>query len=192
MKKFFLVLIIAVAVIVPAAAQLRIDVGLMKPLGVGLTDVPEANSLLDEVSSSMAQQIWLMLPEVGAYYEFNLNPLPLRFGVGARAFSFLVMGAAWPNAFCELQLGPVFVEAQLGGLLFGYYFLNEFGGDFGKVLIPDLSAWFAFGEKKSFRVGGGITMLYLPEFIEFLNENEIDRTIIPFIYYASAKFAIRP
>lgn len=191
MKKTILVILIVIALVVPAAAQLRIDVGLMKPLGIGITNLPEADSELKTLSEGIAQQIWLFLPEVGAYYEFNFDPLPLKVGLGARAFSFLVIGAAWPNVFAEAQLGPVFIDAQLGGLFFGYYALNEVGGDFGKVLMPDLSAWFAFGEKKSFRIGGGAMMFYAPDFVDALADST-GRTIIPFIYYASAKFTIRP
>jgi hypothetical protein len=191
MKKFILVLLIAIALVVPAAAQLRIDVGLMKPLGIGITNLPEASSELKDLSETMTKQVWLFLPEVGAYYELKLDPLPLKLGFGARAFSFLVIGAAWPNVFAELQLGPVFVEAQLGGLFFGYYALNDFGGEFGKVFLPDLSAWIALGQKKSFRLGGGALMFYAPEFVDALADST-GRVLVPFIYYASAKFVIRP
>jgi len=191
MKKFILVMLIAIALVVPAAAQLRIDVGLMKPLGIGITNLPEASSELKDLSETMTKQVWLFLPEVGAYYELKLDPLPLKLGFGARAFSFLVIGAAWPNVFAELQLGPVFVEAQLGGLFFGYYALNDFGGEFGKVFLPDLSAWIALGQKKSFRLGGGALMFYAPEFVDALADST-GRVLVPFIYYASAKFVIRP
>jgi hypothetical protein len=192
MKKFILVLIIAVAVIVPAAAQLRIDVGLYKPLGIGFTEVPEVNSELDDINKNIASQIWLMIPEVGAYYQFGLDPLPIRFGIGGRAYTAIVATVVWPNAFAEVQLGPLFVEAQLGGLFFGYYVLNTVGGEFGKVFIPDLSAWFAFGEKKTFRIGAGVTMFYAPDAVAALNDATGGRDIVPFIYYASAKFSIKP
>jgi hypothetical protein len=191
MKRLILILAIATAIVVPSTAQMRIDLGLYKPLGIGFTEVPEASSELEKVNDVISSQIWLMIPEIGAYYEFNLAPLPLRFGVGVRAITVIVATAGYPNAFAELELGPVEIEAQIGGLAFGYYVLNEFGGDFGKVFIPDLSAWLALGKKKSFRIGGGVTMLYAPDAVAELDDST-GRNIIPFIYYASAKFVIRP
>jgi len=191
MKKMILVALIALALIVPAAAQLRFDVGLYKPLGISITNLPEADSELKTLSEGMAQQIWLMLPEVRLSYQLDLEPLPLKIGFGARGFSFIVVGAGWPNVFAELELGPLFVDAQIGGLLFGYYALNTFGGDFGNVFIPDLSAWYGFGQKKNFRIGGGITMFYAPDFTNELAD-ATGRTMIPFLYYISGKFAIEP
>jgi hypothetical protein len=191
MKRFLLILAIAAAIVVPASAQMRIDLGLWKPLGIGFTEAPDVNSELEEVNDVISSQLWLMIPEIGAYYEFNLEPLPLRFGVGVRALTAIVATVGYPNAFAELELGPVEIMAQVGGLAFGYYVLNTFGGDFGAVFFPDLSAWLALGQKKSFRIGGGMTMLYAPEAVAELNEST-GKDIIPFIYYASAKFVIRP
>lgn len=191
MKKFLLCTLIALALIVPATAQLRFDVGLYKPLGVSVTNLPEADSELKTLSSSMASQIWLFLPEARMTYQLDLEPLPLKLGFGARAFSFLIIGAAWPNVFAELELGPIFVDAQIGGLAFGYYALNTVGGDFGNVLFPDLSVWYGFGQKKNFRVGGGITMFYAPDFVNDLAETT-GRTMIPFVYYISGRFTILP
>jgi hypothetical protein len=191
MKRLILVLAITAAVIVPASAQMRIDLGLWKPLGIGFTQVPEVNSELEKANDVISSQIWLMIPEVGAYYEFNLKPLPLKFGVGVRALTAIIATAGYPNAFAELELGPLEIEAQIGGLFFGYYVLNTIGGEFGKVFIPDLSAWLALGKNKSFRIGGGATMLYAPDAVNELNDSS-GRTVIPFIYYASAKFVIRP
>jgi hypothetical protein len=191
MKKFILVLVIAIALIVPAAAQLRFDVGLYKPLGLGLTDLPEADSELATINETISSQFWLMIPEAAGYYELNLDPIPLRLGFGARAYTFLIAGAMWPNVMAELELGPVFVQAQVGGLLFGYYALNTIGGEFGNVVFPDLSVWFGLGQTKALKLGGGVTMFYAPELIESLSE-ATGRTIIPFIYYISGKFTIRP
>jgi hypothetical protein len=191
MKRLILILTIAAAIIVPSSAQVRIDLGLWKPFALGFTDPPVDGSDLKKANDIIASQIWLMIPEIGAYYEFNLEPLPLRLGIGARVFSVILATMGYPNAYAELELGPLEIEAQIGGLAFGYYVFNTVGGDFGNVFIPDLSAWLALGKKKSFRIGGGATMLYAPDAVDELDAST-GTSIIPFFYYASAKFVIRP
>ena len=105
----------------------------------------------------------------------------IKLGAGIRAYTLILASVAWPNAFAELDLGHFAIEAQVGGGIIAYYALIVGGIEAGSVFFPDLSAWYAFGEKKIFRLGCGATGIFLP--------NQAADTV-PFLFYIGAKAAI--
>ncbi len=183
MRKAILALLAILVLASPLAAQLRVDVGIEKPLSLGATNSEEAEDDFDDASEFVREQLWLFFPTVSAYYEWDLEVVKLAAGV--RAYTFIVVGALWPNLLAELNFGPLYVDAQLGGLLFGYYALNTGGLDAGKVLIPDISVWLGLGKTRSFRIGAGFMGLYIPVLVE-------EADIIPYMGYIGAKFSLKP
>jgi len=159
MKRLALLTMIIALVGGVAFAQLRIDVGIALPIGIG--SVLAGSSLeMDSTVGEFLSRTFLPLPEAGLHYQFDLGVV--KMGVGARAFTFILETIAWPNAFVELDLGQFVAEAQLGG---GAFVLLGLASDFrtGRVFFPDLSVWLKVGQKQSIRLGGGIIGIYLPE-----------------------------
>ncbi|MCK5007628.1 MAG: hypothetical protein KAR73_09590, partial [Spirochaetales bacterium] len=69
---------------------------------------------------------------------------------------------------------PVFIQAQLGGLIFAVFGLvNDI--QFGEVLLPDVSVWIGLGKERRFRLGAGVLGMMLPE----LSTEEM--LIIPYV-----------
>jgi len=85
----------------------------------------------------------------------------------------------WPNAFAEIDLGPVVVEAQVGGGGFLFFGLVS---DFqtGRVFFPDLSAWLKLGKEGNLRLGAGAIGVYLPE----------QTSDLPIVFYLGGKIAL--
>jgi hypothetical protein len=176
MKRTVLLTLILALVGGMAFGQLRVDVGIALPIGIGA--VLEGSSL--EMSSTVGDFLsstFLPLPEAGLHYQFDLGMVKL--GVGARAFTFILETMLWPNAFVELDLGQFVAEAQLGG---GAFVLLGLSSDFrtGRVFFPDLSVWLKLGQKQSIRLGAGIIGIYLPE----------QSSSFPVVVYIGGKVAI--
>jgi len=102
----------------------------------------------------------LPFPEASFYYQFTAGPITLAPGI--RCFTFILESVLWPNVMAELQLGPVFLQGQLGGLLFAVFGLYS-DAEFGNVLLPDVSAWIGLGKERRFRLGGGVLGMMLPD-----------------------------
>jgi hypothetical protein len=166
MKKACLLAVMLISLSIPAFAQWRIDLGLDVPLGATTTIGGEKTSA------------FIPIPDFGFTYQWNTGNLNL--GLGVRAFTLIIESGLWPNAFAEYTMGPVAIEAQLGGA-----FLAMFGAynnvALGIVLIPDLSAWFMFGKTGGLRLGGGIIALYAP--FSFGNT-------LPAFFYLGGKVAL--
>ena len=62
---------------------------------------------------------FIPFPEAGLYYQWDLGPVNLA--AGGRFFTFILETVFWPNLLAEVELGPVFLDAQVGGLLFGMF-----------------------------------------------------------------------
>jgi hypothetical protein len=178
MKKSLVVLMILVLLAAPAFAQWRIDVGAIVPRGAGLSIGGSTETMIGGVD--MESWPFIPLPEAGLYYTGALGPLTL--GIGARAFTLIVETFLWPNAFAELNFGPLALQAQFGGGFFAMFGIIT-AAEFGQVFIPDLSAWFKIGKKGNLRLGGGLVGLYMPEIT--------DTDAIPFLYYLGGKVAIQ-
>ena len=176
MKRTVIAAFLAAALTMPALAQLRLDVGVDVPRGVG--EALNGSIITSREASSALSTVYFPFPEAALHCQLDLGMLKL--GLGIRAFTLIMASVAWPNAFAELNFGPLVVEGQIGGGVFAYSVLSESGIETGKVFFPDLSAWLALGEKRTYRLGGGAMGLFLPEQTE----------AIPFVYYLGIKAVI--
>jgi len=177
MRRFMVVLAILVLVAVPTFAQWRLDVGAVVPRGAGLSIGGSTETTISGVD--MASWPFIPFPEAALYYTGDFGPVSM--GVGVRAFTLILETILWPNAFVEVNLGPVALEAQVGGGLFAMLGLVS-ATETGKVFLPDVSAWFKIGKKGNFRLGGGLIGLYMPEIT--------GTDAIPFLVYLGGKVAI--
>lgn len=177
MKRAALLLVILSLVSIPAFSQLRLDIGADIPKGIGA--IVEGSSLeIPQETVDFFNHYFIPLPEATLHYQFDFGIVKL--GVGARAFTLILLTALWPNAFAELNLGPIALEAQIGGGLFAMAGLaNDI--EAGQVFIPDLSVWFKLGKKQNFRLGGGAIGVYMPE---------LASDSMLFAYYLGGKVAI--
>lgn len=159
---------------VTANAQPRIDIGIDVPFYFGMT-LPGG----DDVGSF--SDFTFLFPEITGSYVFNLGFINI--GVGVRMFTFIVETFGWPNAFVELNLGPMVLSAQIGGgLLFAFGLANTV--ETGPIVVGDLTA--AFTVTEWFRLGIGVlTIAEVDEDIAFSDEGTF-----PFVVYAFAKFPI--
>jgi hypothetical protein len=158
MKYFVIVAVLVLVLAAPAFAQFRIDLGAIVPMTVGTLSGSGVETS-GEIGAFLREHI-LPFPEASFYYQFNAGPV--RLAPGVRAFTLILESLLWPNVLVELALGPVFIDAQLGGLFFVAFGLAN-NADAGKVLIPDLSVWVGLGKKRTFRLGGGVLGLMAPE-----------------------------
>jgi hypothetical protein len=176
MKRAALLFFILALVAVPAFSQLRLDIGVDVPRGIGA--VLQGDTQISKDAVDFFSNYVFPFPEAALHYQFDFGMVKL--GVGARAFTFILETAIWPNAFAELNLGPLAIEAQAGGGLFALVGLYN-SVKAGKVFMPDLSAWFKIGKKQLFRLGGGAMGIYLPE---------VTTEGMAFVYYLGGKVAL--
>ncbi len=178
MKRVFLLVALTAVLAYPAFSEFRLDIGLDVPLTAGFIS-GEGVSTSSEVGTFLTEHIF-PFPEVSLYYQWDLGPLHLAPGI--RFFTFILQSVFWPNLLGEIQLGPVFIDAQLGGLLFVTFgMFND--ASFGQVIIPDLSVWFGLGKKKMIRLGGGAIGIMVPE---------ISTSQMLFAAYVGAKVSLNP
>jgi hypothetical protein len=94
----------------------------------------------------------------------------------------LIAYAAYPNAQLEVALGPLCIDASLGGYYMGVYGIGEgFGFTELDALIPEVSAWLALGKKRAFRIGAGAIGLLPVSF---------DLSDVPMILYGGMKIVL--
>lgn len=158
MKRIVLLVAFIAVLAVPAFSQVRIDLGFDVPLTVGAISGSGVTTS-SEVGEFLRDHI-LPFPEASFYYQFDVGPLKLAPGV--RVFTFILESVLWPNFMAELAFDPVFIQAQLGGLIFAVFGLAN-NIDFGEVLLPDLSIWLGLGKERRFRIGGGVLGMLLPD-----------------------------
>ena len=174
MRKIIIIAALAAVLALPAMADWRLDIGAVVPRGVGLSSGGSMNTNLDIFNKYI-----IPLPEAGIYYKGDIGMLQL--GIGARAFTFILETIAWPNAYAELNVGPLAVEAQFGGGAFALFGVTPATSGAGKVFIPDVSAWIKLGKNGTFRLGVGAIGLYIPD---WLGDS------VPFLFYLGGKAAI--
>ena len=159
MKRFVIILAFAAILACPAFAQLRLDLGVDIPMTIGVIGDGEIETS-NEAGDFLRSHI-LPFPEAGLYYQFNLGPLKLAPGI--RVFTFILETVLWPNVLAEISLADrVFIQAQLGGLVFVLFGLVS-DAQYGEVFLPDLSVWVGLGEERRFRLGGGVLGMALPD-----------------------------
>jgi hypothetical protein len=178
MKRAVLLVVLALVLAYPAFSEIRLDLGVDVPLVAGFISGGDV-ATSSEIGTFLTEHIF-PFPEASIYYQFHVGPF--RLAPGLRFFTIILESVLWPNLIAELELGPVFIEAQLGGLVFAYFGLVS-GVEAGQVLIPDLSVWVGLGKKKIFRLGGGVMGLMLPE---------ISTSQMLFVGYLGAKVSITP
>jgi hypothetical protein len=167
---------ITLIAIPPIFAQARLDIGIIVPRGAGL-------AIGGDSSTGFGTQVgnwpFIPVPEAAIYYQDDLGLFKL--GIGARAFTFIVETIMWPNAYAEFDFGKVALEAQFGGGAFLLFGLLPTQANVGAYLVPDISAWYKFGQKGTFRLGGGLIGLYLPQVLG---------DALPFLIYLGGKVSL--
>ena len=157
MKRAILIAVLATAMVIPAFSQVRLDVGVEIPITVGVI-----SSSGVETAGDVGEFLGHPLPFPYANLGYQFSAGPVKIVPGLRVFTIILESILWPNVLAELELGPVSIDVQVGGLLFVVFGLYN-DADFGKVVVPDVSVWYGLGKKRQFRLGGGVIGLYVPE-----------------------------
>ena len=179
MKKLFLCLVMIIAFAVPAAfSQLRFELGANVPIrGLLLSD----GEISGDSIPLIGDDIFVPVPNSSLLLQANLGLL--KIGVGVKVQSLMLMVyAAYPNAQVEIALGPLSIDASLGGYYMGTYAIGEgFGAAELDALIPEASVWLALGKKKAFRIGAGAIGLLPTSF---------DLSDVPLVVYGGMKIVL--
>lgn len=158
MKHLLIIAAMVLLFVSPVFGQLRIDLGVAMPMTVGT--ISGSGVTTSSAATDFLTTFRFPFPEAGVYYQFGAGSVKLAAGV--RIFTFIIESVLWPNLLAEMQLGPVFIDAQVGGLIFGFFGLaNSF--EYGEVFFPDLSVWLGLGKKQNLRLGGGVLGMVIPE-----------------------------
>lgn len=183
MKKFILCVLLVFVLAVPSAfGQWRFEIGANAPLSFGMLTGDEEDSVLGLADFSIVEELGIIpIPNLAVFLEADLSILKL--GAGIKAWSaFGLANFAYPVLMAELALGPLFVDATVGGLFYGYYTIGNIAGAGAmEYLVPDVSAWVALGKKRALRLGGGLLSIMQ------MGEN---MDVIPYIAYAGLKVVL--
>jgi hypothetical protein len=182
MKKTWVVALVAAVMLLAgamnASAGFRLDIDVPWYLHVGLSPQLEANLNASFGTVDIAKYA-VVIPNIQAYYMFGGNML--RFGVGVRLYTVLIMNFLYPSLVAELQLGRFDVNFNAGGLA---GVLLGLGPTFETVTGPwmtmDLSAGYRITDW--FRVGVGAFALAHKDFLGSF----------PYAVYVSGKFIVNP
>ena len=179
MKKFSLCLVILAALAVPAAySQLRFELGANVPVAAALLSGGE---LSGDAIPLVGDDMFFPVPNASLLLQADMRLL--KIGVGVKVQSLMLIAyAAYPNAQLEIALGPLCLDASVGGYYMGVYGIGEgFGFTELDALIPEVSAWLALGKKKAFRIGAGAIGLLPTSF---------DLSDVPMIFYGGRKVVL--
>ena len=183
MKKRFLCLALIFLAAAPFAfSQIRFEIGANAPVAVG--SATASGSDIANIFTTISDFGIIPIPNLGLFLQANMGFLKL--GLGAKVQSLIVYSMAYPTAQVELALGPVMLDASVGGYYFAYYGIGNISGLVQlNYLIPDLSAWIAFGKNHTFRIGGGAIGVVPIDSLSSLSSLEL-----PFIAYAGLKIVL--
>jgi hypothetical protein len=159
MKRKALIALVAVLLLcagaVSVSAQLRLDINVNVPLYFG--------AFASGYQSSGFNSYFIPFPEAQLAYQFGEGTF--HWGVGVRAFTFIVENVMFPTAFVEFALDPFVLSANVGGFAFLEFGLlsatlasahiNNLSG-FHSVILPDFSVGFKVNDW--FRISGGAFM----------------------------------
>ncbi len=143
-----LVALLILAGTVGASAQARIEVNVNWPITIGISS---SNELFSGSDIDLSQY-HLLLPDFRIYYQFGGDGL-LRGGIGARAYTVIIESFIFPEAFIELNLAPIVLEASLGGYVFGLFGLYN-NLTTASLMFPDLNV--GWQVLPWLRLGGGV------------------------------------
>lgn len=179
MKKLILCLVMIAAIAVPSAfSQLRFEIGANVPFG--LTSVTPAGDLGD-IWTLVGEDVFIPIPNSSLLLQADLGLLKVGVGVKVHSVMFLLY-VGYPNAQVELELGPLCIDASLGGYYLGSYVIGTgFLANQLDVLIPEASAWLALGKSKAFRIGVGAIGLMPTDF---------DLGAMPVLLYGGMKIVL--
>jgi hypothetical protein len=152
------------------ADRTQVDIGLNVPYRVGISS-EEAGDIGAFVDYAF------LLPDVRIQWYWEAGPIKL--GPGVRLWTLILESVAYPILSVEAEIGPIVLNANVGGgafLFFGLY--NDLGT--GRVLFPEISAAFKLGE--SFSIGTGAMILFVPELA--------DEEIYPYIGTIFVRFTL--
>jgi len=180
MKKLLLFVVLILIVSVPAAfSQFRFEIGASAPLAVGY--ISGSGGDFGNVVSTIEDEGIIPIPNMGLFLQANLGPI--KIGVGAKVQSIILYSIAYPVAQVEIALGPLAIDASLGGYYFGYYAIGDvYGVESADILLPDLSVWLGIGKKNAFRIGGGAIGVISSSF---------DLSAVPFVAYGGIKIVLQ-
>ena len=177
MKRRHIVAVVAAVLLcaegVGAGAQFRLDFGVGLPVfqGINLKDLHVSGG------ATISQYLFL-LPTIEPTYQFGEGPV--RFGVGAKAVTFVIESLLWPNAFIEIDFNQVVIRGDLGGGMFlSFGRVNQVPDNSWTWVIPQLDVSFAHTDW--FRISGGAIAL-----APFDTINNFG-----FLLYVNARFIVR-
>ncbi len=177
MKKIVMVGIIILIFVPGVFAQIRLDLAIDVPWKIGIssdTDSDFVNDSVDVIDTIGT----LPFPEASLVYQYTFDTIPLHVGGGLRVFSWILISGGWPIVYAEMDLDPVVIHANIGGLGFFYFGLLS-GSTTSSILIPDLHIAYKFGE--TFRLGIGA--MAFTGIDEFEGSN-------PYTLYLTGRFSI--
>ena len=176
MKKLLLFGIIILLVIPGAFAQFRIDLAIDIPKAGGFATDGDTE-FISEVSEFFNEYTF-PIPEATFAYQYSFGSIPLHVGGGLRVFSLILESVAWPIIYAELDLSPIVIHTNVGGLGFLYFGLLN-GSTTSSLLMPDIHVAYKFGE--TFRLGLGA--------IAFTGIEGLDG-VTPYAFYLTGRFSI--
>jgi len=185
MKKLILCVALIAAIAVPAAfSQLRFELGANVPVAAMLLSGDAFDQSSNPIVTSMplvGDNFFFVVPNSSFLLQADFGLL--KIGAGVKIQSLMLMAyAAYPNAQVEIALGPLSIDASLGGYYMGYFGIGEgFGVSTMDYLIPEASVWLALGKKKAFRIGAGAIGLLPTSF---------DLSDVPLIAYGGMKIVL--
>jgi hypothetical protein len=155
-----------------ASAQIRLDFEIALPIFEGIN----TRDLGVPGGATISRYLFL-LPMVDAAYQFGEGPV--RFGVGARAVTYIVETLLWPDSFVEIDLRHIVIRGDLGGGLFlSFGGVNQVPDKSWTWIVPQIDVSFAHTDW--FRLSGGAIAL-----VPFDNMDTFG-----FLLYMSARFII--
>ncbi|MCX7026226.1 MAG: hypothetical protein NT061_01780 [Spirochaetes bacterium] len=183
MKKRILSLILILLVSAPLTfSQIRFELGANAPVAAGSASA--GSSAITDIFTTIGDFGIIPIPNLALFLQANMGFL--KIGAGVKVQSLIVYSMAYPAAQVELALGPLMVDASVGGYYFAYYTIgNIYGLEQMDYLVPDLSIWLALGNKHTFRLGGGAIGVVPMDSLQSLSSLQL-----PFIAYAGLKIVL--
>jgi hypothetical protein len=153
MKKIVFFGIIILMVIPGVFAQVRLDLAIDIPVTIGIT-ADTGDDTIDESINFLKDIGTFTFPTAMAAYQWSFGPV--KTGVGLKGYSMIIESVFWPVIYAEVDLSPIVIHANIGGLGFLYFGLGT-GTTTSSLIIPDFHIAYKFG--KTFRLGIGAMAL---------------------------------